>query len=283
MSLAYRTPLRRRSTSPLTSQLTAYFALALILVSSLASAQVKKRIQPVISPPTGELTVFSAADMQPVFEVLGPYFQRRTGIKLKMVYGSSGTLSEQIVNGAPADIFFSADYTFAERLVGAGKADNINPYPYAKGLLVIWTRKDSPFNPITVDDLARKDLKSVAIANPATAPYGRAAIAAMNKLGLLQNASPHFVQAESVGQAAQFALSGNAQVALMSQTLAYSPAYRAAGTSALFPLSTYMEIRQCAVVMKDAAHREQAHVLLNYITSDEIQNHLADLGLQRFQ
>ena len=243
----------------------------------------KKRVEPKIAPPTGELLVYSAADMQPVFEVLGPYFERRTGIKLKMVYGSSGTLSEQIVNGAPADIFFSADYTFAERVVAAGKADNISPYAYAKGLLVLWARKDSRFQPLSVDVLGRKDLKSVAIANPDHAPYGRAALAALNKMGYLVNVQPHLVQAESVGQAAQFALSGNAELALMSQTIAYSPQYRNAGTSVLFPLSTYLEIRQCAVVRKDAAHRGEAHTLLNYIMSDEIQNHLADLGLQRFQ
>ena len=283
MSLAYRTPSRQRSTALIIRTLSLCLAAALLVVSSFAGAQAKTRIQPNMTPSSGELTVFSAADMQPVFEVLGPYFQRRTGIKLKMVYGSSGTLSQQIVNGAPADIFFSADYTFAERLVAAGKADNINPYPYAKGLLVLWTRKDSPFYPISVDDLSRKDLKSVAIANPATAPYGRAAIAAMSKLGLLQSASPHFVQAESVGQAAQFALSGNAQLALISQTIAYSPAYRAAGTSALFPFTPYRKNRHFAVWMKNQPHRDQAHILLNYITSDEIQNHLPDLGLQRFQ
>ncbi len=240
-------------------------------------------MEPKISPPTGELLVYSAADMQPVFEVLGPYFERRTGIKLKMVYGASGTLSAQIVNGAPADIFFSADYTFAERIVAVNKADNINPYAYAKGILVLWARKDSPFQPLTVDDLSDKSLKSVAIANPSTAPYGRAALAAMTKLGMIANVTPHLVQAESVGQAAQFALSGNAQMALISETVAFSPQYKNSGTSVLFPLSTYMEIRQCAVVMKDAKHRGEAHTLLNYIMSDEIQNHLSELGLQRFQ
>ena len=280
MPLAYRTqllPTRRGAVASL-----GMFVLSLGL-GPLARAQAKKTVRPTVAPAAGELTVFSAADMQPVFEVLGPYFMRRTGIKLKMVYGSSGTLAEQIVRGAPADIFFSADFTFAERVVAANKADAINPYPYAKGILVLWARKDSRFNPLSVDALSRKDLKSVAIANPSTAPYGRAAIAAMSKLGVLQNASPHFVQAESVGQAAQFALSGNAELALISETIAYSPAYRAAGNSVLFPLSTYLEIRQCAVVVKGAAHATQAHTLLSYLTSDEIQNHLADLGLQRFE
>ena len=256
---------------------------AMLLMGAVAVAQPRKTIEPKITPPTGDLTVFAAADMQPVFEVLGPYFERRTGIKLKMVYGASGTLSEQLVHGAPADIFFSADFTFAERIVAAGKADNIDPYPYAKGLLVLWARKDSRFQPLSVDVLSRKDLKTVALANPDHAPYGRAAIAAMTKLGLWTNVQPHIVQAESVGQAAQFALTGNAELALISETIAFSPQYKAAGSSVLFPLSTYLDIRQCAVVLKDAKHRGEAHTLLNYITSDDIQNHLSELGLQRFQ
>ena len=69
----------------------------------------------------------------------------------------------------------------------------------------------------------------------------------------------------------------------MSETIAMSPKYRSTGTFVLLPLATYPDIRQCAVVMKKGAHREQAHVLLNYMTSDEIQNHLSELGLQRFQ
>ncbi len=279
MTLAYRTALFARIRRVAVS-----VGLLVVLVSlaGVAGAQAKK-IEPKLPAGGAELTVFSAADMQPVFEVLGPYFERRTGIKLKMVYGPSGRLAEQIVNGAPADIFFSADFTFAERVVAAGKADNVNPYPYAKGILVLWARKDSRFNPLSVDVLSRKDLKSVAIANPSTAPYGRAALAAMTQLKVVGNVTPHLVEAESVGQAAQFALSGNAELALISETIAYSPAYRAAGNAVLFPLSTYMDIRQCAVVVKGGSHQTEAHTLLNYLTSDEIQNHLADLGLQRFQ
>ncbi len=227
-----------------------------------------------------ELTVFAAADMQPVLEVLTPYFERRTGIKLKVSFGSSAVLSEQVVNGAPADIFLSADFTFAERVVAAGKADSINPTPYAKGTLVLWERKDGPFQPLSLDTLQRKDLRSVAIANPDHAPYGRAALAAIKKLKYFPNVQPHLVQAESVGQAAQFALSGNAQLALMSQTIAMSGKYKQAGTFVLFPAVTYLEIRQCAVVLQNARHRKEAHVFLNYLTSDEIQQHLPELGLQ---
>ncbi len=227
-----------------------------------------------------ELTVFAAADMQPVLEVLGPNFERSTGIKLKASFGSSATLSQQIVNGAPADLFLSADYLFAEHVVAANLADTTQPIPYAKGTLVLWERKDGPFQPLSLDTLSRKDLKSVAIANPDHAPYGRAALAAVKKMKFFNNVSPHLVQAESVAQAAQFALSGNAQLALMSETLAKSGKYKEAGNYVLFPSSTYLEIRQCAVVMKNARHRSEAHVLLNYLTSDKVKQNLPSLGLQ---
>lgn len=230
-----------------------------------------------------ELTVFAAADMQPVLEVLAPYFERRTGIKLKTSFGSSATLSEQIVNGAPADIFLSADFTFAERIVAAGKTDSITPTPYARGILVLWERKDGPFQPLSLDVLQRKDLQSVAIANPDHAPYGRAALAALKKLRYFPNVGPHLIQAESVGQAAQFALSGNAQLALMSQTIAMSGKYKQAGTFVLFPPVTYLEINQCAVVMRNAQHRNEAHIFLNYLTSNETQQHMPELGLQPAQ
>ena len=241
-----------------------------------------KRIEPKPYKPS-QVTVLAAADMQPVLEVLGPYFERRTGIQLKVSYGSSAALAAQIQNGAPADIFLSADYTFAEQIVAAGKADAKDPTAYAKGILVLWKRNDLDVRPFTLEVLERQDLKTVAIANPDHAPYGRAAMTAITKMNYLTNVRPHLVQAESVAQAAQFALSGNAQFALISQTIAVSPTYKAAGTAILFPFATYQDIRQCAVVMKDGAHREEAHVLLNYLTSDEIQQHLPELGLQRVQ
>lgn len=254
---------------------------AALLAGVRAPLRAQSRVEP--KQAGSEVTVFAAADMQPVLEVLGPYFERRTGIKLKATFGSSATLSEQVVNGAPADIFLSADYTFAEKVVAAGRADAKDPTPYAKGTLVLWERKDGPFQPLSLDVLERKDLKSVAIANPDHAPYGRAALAAIKKLNYFPNVSPHLVQAESVSQAAQFALSGNAQLALVSQTIAMSGKYKETGAFVLFPAVTYLEIRQCAVVMKDGKHRHEAHTLLNYLTSDNIQQHLPQLGLRPVQ
>lgn len=217
--------------------------------------------------------------MEPVFEVAGPIFERASGLKLNISYGSSSALSQQIQNGSPADIFFSADYYFAEQVVSAKLTETLQPKQYAKGLLVLWARKDSRFKPLSIELLERKDLKSVAIANPDRAPYGRAALAVLHRTNVYANVAPHLVQAESVAQAAQFALSGNAEVAIISQTIAMSAKYRSAGTFVLFPMSQYPDIRQCAVILKAGANREGAHRLLSFMLSDQVQQNLPKLGL----
>ncbi len=223
--------------------------------------------------------VDAAADMQPVFEVAGPIFERQTGLSLKISYGSSAALSQQLQNGSPADIFFSADFYFAEQVVSAKLTETLQPTLYARGLLVLYARNNSRFKPLSVDALERKDLKSVAIANPDRAPYGRAALAVLKKTNVYANVAPHIVQAESVAQAAQFALSGNAELAIISQTIAMSPKYRTEGSFVLFPMSQYPEIRQCAVILKAAPNRDGAHRLLTFMLSDEVQQNLPKLGL----
>ena len=118
------------------------------------------------------------------------------------------------------------------------------------------------------------------MANPDRAPYGRAALAALKRLNYYDTVQPHLKEAESVAQAAQFALTGNAELALMSETLAMSPKYRDTGTFVLFPTSQYPDIRQCAVVLKAAKNGDGAHRLLTFMLSDEVQNNLPKLGLQ---
>lgn len=227
-----------------------------------------------------EVLVDAAADMEPVFAAYAPLFEQKTGLKLKISYGSSAMLAQQIQNGAPADIFFSADFHFAEQIVADGLTETKLPTPYAKGMLAIWTREDSRFTkPLTIDVLSRKDLKSIAIANPERAPYGRAAIEALRHMKLYDALAPHLVQAESVAQAGQFALSGNAELALVSRTLAVSPKYKSEGSFALIPPSQYPDITQTAVILKNGANREGAHLLLNFMLSDKVQNDLDSKGL----
>lgn len=235
---------------------------------------------PVAQAQGKEVVVAAAADMQPVFEAVGPAFEKQTGIHLKLSYASSSELSQQMQHGAPFDIFFSADYFFAEQVVAASLTETKSPQPYARGVLVLWAPKGFPVHPLSVDVLSRKDIGKVAIANPERAPYGRAAVAALKHMNFWTSLQPKIVQAESVGQAAQFALTGNAQVAVISQTLAVSPKFREAGTFAPFPVSQYPAIRQCVVLHKDSPHAQEAHALLRYMLGPAVQSRLPQLGLR---
>jgi len=229
-----------------------------------------------------EIHVDAAADLQTVLPTLAAAYEHATGIKLKVSYGSSATLATQIINGEPTDIFLSADYTFPEKVIAANLADTGSPIPYAKGTLVLWARKDSPLQPLHLEALTDARVKTVAVANAEHAPYGRAAMAALDKLKLTDQVKPKLVVAENIAQAGQFVESGNAQVGLLSLTMASSPHFVEIGTYVLVP-NVYPEIRQCGVVMRKSDKRAEAHAFLDWLTSPAIQSSLPKMGLTPVQ
>lgn len=226
-----------------------------------------------------ELRVAAAADLQPVLPVLAAQYEKATGVKLAISYGSSATLATQIINGAPMDIFLAADYTFPEKIVAAGLADTRDPTAYARGTLVLWARKDSPLQPISMERLTDPRAQRIAMANPLHAPYGRAAESALHSLKLYDKVKPHLVVAENIAQTAEFAETGNAQLGLISLTVASTPHFREIGTYVLVPTYAYPAIRQCAVVMAKSPRRAEAHAFLNWLLTEPIQNSLPKFGL----
>jgi molybdate transport system substrate-binding protein len=229
--------------------------------------------------PVREIHVLAAADLQPVMPALADAFEHASGIKPIVSYGSSSTLATQILNGDPADLFLGADYSFPDKVVAAGLADAPEPIAYARGTLVLWARKDSPFQPLTQNTLREGHFTSLAIANPDHAPYGRAAVASLTGLQLYDALKPHLVIAENVAQAAQFVESGNAQVGLISLTVASSEQFKQEGSYIRMPPTTYPQIRQCAVVMKKSEHRADAHAFLDWLRSPAVQRNLTQFGL----
>ena len=227
-----------------------------------------------------ELRVAAAADLQPVLPVLAERYEKATGVKLLASFGSSGNLATQILNGAPMDIFLGADFVYPEKIVAAGLADGTAPTQYARGTLVLWARKDSPLQPITLDTLMDKRVTSVAIANDLHAPYGQAAVSALKRMHMYDQVKPHLVIAENIAQAAQFVESGNAQLGLISLTAASSQRFQTAGTFIRVPTSTYTPIMQCAVVMAKSDRRAEAHAFLDWLLKPEIQAVLATMGLE---
>jgi molybdate transport system substrate-binding protein len=233
--------------------------------------------------PQKELHVAAASDLQPVLPALAAEYTAKTGVKIVASFGSSATLAQQLENGDPQDLFLSADYVHPEQLVAAGLAVESSPVAYAKGSLVLWARKDSPAQPLTLDSLTSAKVTKIAIANPLHAPYGLAATRALESLSLTDKTAAKLVVAENVGQTAQFAESGNAQVGLISLTIASSPHYRELGSYVRFPTASYPEIRQCGVVLKAAKNQAAAVEFLKWLTSPGVQAELPKFGLDAVQ
>lgn len=226
------------------------------------------------------LRLAAAADLQPVLPPILTEFETKTGIHVDASYQSSATLTTQIQNGAPFDLFMAADLSFPQRVIDAGLADSAQPATYARGTLVLWTRNDSPFQKLSLDTLHDASLKTIAIANAEHAPYGRAAEASLKKLGLYDSLKPRLVVAENIAQTAQYVDSGNAQVGLISLTSALSDRLRATGHFIVMPRDSYPPILQGAVVLKNSVNRTAAHQLLDFLLSPPVQKELAARGLE---
>lgn len=237
------------------------------------------------SPAQTPLRVAAAADLEPVLPPILEQFQQATGIHAEATYQASAALTTQIQNGAPFDLFLSADLGYPKRLIdagladAAGSADSTTPIVYARGTLVLWTRKDAHLPAPSLDLLRGSDLKRLAIANPDRAPYGRAAVAALTSLMLYDSLKPRLVTAENIAQTAQFVDSGNADAGLISLTSALTPRLTGEGTYFVIPRELYPPIEQGAVIVSKTSQRPAAHKLLDFLLSGPIQAQLAKAGL----
>jgi molybdate transport system substrate-binding protein len=231
------------------------------------------------------LRVAAAADLEPVLPPILEQFQQATGIPAEATYQASAMLTTEIENGAPFDLFLSADLSYPKRLIddgladAAGSADSSTPITYAKGTLVLWARKDSHLPPPSLDLLRSPALKRLAIANPDRAPYGRAAVAALQNLGLYDTLKPRLVTAENIAQAAQFVDSANADAGLISLTSALTPRLSADGTYFVIPCTFYPSIEQGAVIISNTKQRAAVHKLLDFLLSPAVQAQFAKSGL----
>ncbi len=234
----------------------------------------------------GRLRIAAAADLEPVLPPLLAQFGRETGIQAEASYESSAALTAEILNGAPFDVFLSADLGYPKRLIDAGAADAAGstdaaqPIPYARGTLVLWTRRDAPLRPPSLELLRDARLKRLAIANPERAPYGRAAVEALRKLGLYDALKPRLATAENIAQAAQFADSGNADAGLISLTAALTPEMRSAGSYFVVPHELYAPIEQGAVIVSRTKQRAAARKFLDFLLSQRAQSELKKSGLE---
>jgi molybdate transport system substrate-binding protein len=243
-----------------------FLALFLLLAGSLATAQ--------------EITVAAAADMSAALPDLVAAYTKKSGQTVNLSFGASGNLTNQIRNGAPFDIFFSADEQYPQQLIAEGLAVKDTLYRYAVGRLVLWVPNDSPLDlsKLGIQALLDPAVKKISIANPATAPYGRAAEAALRHFGIYDQVFSRLVQGESVSQAAQFVESGNAQAGLIALSHALAPPMKNKGRYWTVPLDAYPTLNQAAVVISRSKQQDAAHRFLEFLHTPEATSLLAGYG-----
>lgn len=211
---------------------------------------------------TPALTVFAASDLVAAFRELIAAFERAGSSKVTLVTGSTGTLAQQIQHGAPADVFFAANESFVDDLA---KQDLILPETraiYARGRIVIAALKSGPSQPRTLADLANPEVRRVAMANPAHAPYGLAAQQALEAAGLWARLKPRLVYGENVQQALQFVQSGAAEAGIVARSIVEVPEL----SWVLVDASRHAPLDQAAAVLKRTPQRALAMAFLQFVT-----------------
>jgi len=222
--------------------------------------------------PSAELTVATAADLRSALKEVAEAYESKSGVKVRLVFGSSGALTQQIQQGAPFDVFFSADMDYPRQLISAGDAEANTLHQYAVGKLVLWVPADSTLDiehqgmKVLLDSVVRK----IAIANPQHAPYGRAAVAALKHEGVYDWVANRLVMGENVSQAAQFVESGNADAGFIALAHAVAPAMQGKGKYWRVPDEDYPPLEQGVVVLTHSQHKKEAAEFLESIKSKDV-------------
>jgi molybdate transport system substrate-binding protein len=226
-----------------------------------------------------ELTIAAAADLQGVMPEIASHFEKESGSKIKLSFGSSGNFLAQIQNGAPYDIFFSADVGYPQKLEALGLTDSGSLYQYADGKIVLWVPNSSSVDLSKgIAGVADPAVKKLAIANPAHAPYGRAAESALRKAGLWDSVSPKLVLGENISQTAQFVQSGNADAGILALSLALTPAMKDKGRYYEIPQELYPPIHQAVVILKHSQHQKLARRFLEFLKTPDVVSLLQRYG-----
>lgn len=222
------------------------------------------------------IAVAAAADLKFCLDEIVADFERaEPGAKVDVAYGSSGNFATQIEQGAPFDLFFSADSAYPEKLAQSGAARDVTVY--AIGRIVIWsaTRDASK---LTLADLAKADVKRIAIANPAHAPYGQRAQQAFEAAGVWDAVEKKIVYGENIAQTATFAETGNADVGIIALSLARNPTLAAKGGYAEIPADLHRPLRQAFALTARGAHKPLARRFAAYVKSPAARNVMTRYG-----
>jgi molybdate transport system substrate-binding protein len=209
------------------------------------------------------LLVAGASDLRPAFEEIGKQFTAKTGTKLTFSFGSSGQLAQQVKNGAPFDVFASADVGYVNDVLAAGIGDRSTKATYAYGRLALWTPSSSSISGVA--GLAGESFKRIAIANPDHAPYGVAAVEALRSAQVYDAVAERLVYGDNVSDTFRLATSGNADAALVSLSLVI--ANRNDGRYVVVPAEAHKPLEQTLVVTATRKRATSAKAFVKFVSS----------------
>lgn len=249
----------------MTLRIRVFMLFALMLLATFAGAQ--------------QIAVAAAADLQPAMQEIAGKFHEKTGFTVQPSYGSSGNFFSQLQNGAPFDVFFSANVEYARQLEAAGLAEPGTLARYAVGKIVLWVPNDSRLDLAQgLAAVADPKVAKLAIANPQHAPYGQAAVAALKSAQLYDKVAGKLVLGENISQTMTFVAAGSADAGIVALSLALAPNIKGKGRYVEVPADSYPAIEQGCVVLKSAKNKDAAKALLQFVLSAEGREILARYG-----
>ena len=226
-----------------------------------------------------EITIAAASDLNFAFREIVADYEKTTGNHVRLSLGSSGNFFAQLQNGAPFDLYFSADIAYPRKLEEAGLTVPGSLYQYAVGRIVIWTSHESHIDATKgVEALREPTIKKVAIANPKHAPYGRAAVAAMEYFKVYDQVKDKLILGENISQAAQFIESGACDIGIIAFSLAVAPAMKSKGTYWEVPAEAHPALEQAAVILKSSKQQESAKSFLAFLKGAQGQEVMKRYG-----
>jgi len=226
-----------------------------------------------------EVQVAVAANFTGPMQVISVLFERDTGHKASLSYGATGKFYAQISNGAPFEVFLSADDNTPAKLVKEGNAVAGTAFTYAIGKVVLWST-DPKLVDAKGEVLKKGGFKHLALANPKTAPYGAAGIQVMNKLGVAESIKPLIVQGENISQTHQFIATGAAELGFVAYSQVIKNGTIGSGSGWLVPANLYDPIRQDAVILAKGKDKPAAIALMNFLKGEKAQAVIKSFGYE---
>lgn len=225
-----------------------------------------------------DVMVAVASNFTAPMQEIAAAFSEKTGHKARLSFGSSGKFLAQIQNGAPFEVFLSADQAKPVKLEQAGEAVSGSRFTYAQGTLALWSAA-AGLAPEQL--LTSGDFNKISLANPKLAPYGEAAVQTLEKMGLADKTRSHWVMGENISQTWQFVSTGNAKIGFVALSQIMKNGKVTSGSAWLVPADYYQPIRQDAVLLEKGKNNPAAAALLDYLKSDEVKAVITRYGYSR--